>query len=163
MVWSCVDEQSADSLCSTLTEKINAAYNPSVVYSHLPLLTVCLDGLGILSRKFNNISDICVQALTDFIINPSPILVKLYKQVELNNLNNLKNNQNSRNKQQFAIMVSSSSTDFKQQQLNYNLNSNEPLNNKLISQNNIFINVFEQLRARAINSLCIALQTGYKG
>lgn len=170
LVWSCIDEQSADSLCSTLNQKINAPYNPnlrninfnpSVVYSHLPLLTICLDGLGILGKKFSNLSDFCISALTDFIMMPSPILVKLYKQVELNNSTKL-NNQNNRNKPQFAIMVSSSSTDFKQQQLNYNLNSNELLNNKLISQNQNYINVFEQLRTRAINSLCIALQTGYK-
>ena len=165
LVWSCVDEQSADSLCSTLTEKINAAYNSSVVSSHLPLLTVCLDGLGILGRKFSNLSDSCITSLTDFIINPSPILIKLYKQVELNNSANL-NNQNpsaNRNGSKFSIMVSSTSTEFKQQ-LGYNLNvsnPNEQLNAKMISQNNNFIHVFEQLRTRAINSLCIALKTGY--
>ena len=167
LVWSCIDEQSADSLCSTLTEKINAPYNPSIVYSHLPLLTVCLDGLGILGRKFSNLTDICITSLTDFIINPSPILIKLYKQVELNNSANL-NNQNSttnlnRNNNKFSIMVSSTSNEFKQQ-LGFNLNVNQTeqcLNAKIMNQNQNFVNVFEQLRTRAINSLCIALKTGY--
>lgn len=168
LVWACIDEQSADSLCTTLNERLNAQYHPSVVCSYLPFLTVCLDGLGILGRKFNNLSDVCIQALTDFLMSPAPILIKLYKQVELNNSANL-NNQNTggnlninRNGSKFSIMVSSTSTDFKQ--LGYNLNvsnTNEQLSAKIINQNATFINVFEQLRTRAINSLCIALKTGH--
>lgn len=80
LVWAIGDETGADSLCSRLTEKIYSNYNHKLVLAHMPLLMVCLDGLGKLAQKFPNIASNSICTLRDFLVTPSPILLKLYKQ-----------------------------------------------------------------------------------
>jgi len=46
----------------------------------MPLLMVCLEGLGKLAQKFPNIASTSIYYLRDFLIAPSPILLKLYRQ-----------------------------------------------------------------------------------
>lgn len=46
----------------------------------MPLLMVCLEGLGKLAQKFPNIASTSIYYLRDFLILPSPILLKLYRQ-----------------------------------------------------------------------------------
>lgn len=70
----------ADSLCSRLTEKIYSNYGHKLVLAHMPLLMVCLDGLGMLAQKFPNIASTSIYNLRDFLVTPSPILLKLHKQ-----------------------------------------------------------------------------------
>ncbi|XP_011307555.1 phosphatidylinositol 4-kinase alpha isoform X2 [Fopius arisanus] len=72
--------EGADSLCSRLTEKINSNHGPKLVLAHMPLLMVCLEGLGKLAQKFPNIAITSKYNLRDFLMNPSPILVKLHRQ-----------------------------------------------------------------------------------
>lgn len=44
----------------------------------MPLLMVCLDGLGKLAQKFPNIAGTSISYLRDFLVDPSPILAKLH-------------------------------------------------------------------------------------
>lgn len=46
----------------------------------MPLLMVCLEGLGKLAKKFPNIASTCIYCLRDFLVMPSPILSKLHRQ-----------------------------------------------------------------------------------
>jgi phosphatidylinositol 4-kinase len=45
----------------------------------MPLLMVCLNGLGKLAQKFPNIASTSIYNLRDFLVTPSPILLKLHK------------------------------------------------------------------------------------
>lgn len=45
---------------------------------HMPLLMVCLEGLGKLAHKFPNIAGTSISYLRDFLVAPSPILGKLH-------------------------------------------------------------------------------------
>ncbi|KAJ8983343.1 hypothetical protein NQ317_003148 [Molorchus minor] len=57
----------------------------------MPLLMVCLEGLGKLAQKFPNIASTSIYCLRDFLITPSPILSKLHRQAnEKSNKDNLK-------------------------------------------------------------------------
>lgn len=69
----------ADSLCSRLTEKITSNHGQRLVLAHMPLLMVCLEGLGKLAQKFPNIASTSIICLRDFLVTPSPILLKLHK------------------------------------------------------------------------------------
>ncbi|XP_031331988.1 phosphatidylinositol 4-kinase alpha isoform X2 [Photinus pyralis] len=70
----------ADSLCGRLTEKINSSNGHRLILAHMPLLMVCLEGLGKLASKFPNIASTSIYCLRDFLITPSPILFKLHRQ-----------------------------------------------------------------------------------
>ncbi|XP_012288489.1 phosphatidylinositol 4-kinase alpha [Orussus abietinus] len=78
LVWAIGDETGADSLCSRLTEKINSNHGHKLVLAHMPLLMVCLEGLGKLAQKFPNIAATSIYHLRDFLVTPSPILLKLH-------------------------------------------------------------------------------------
>ncbi|XP_026313549.1 phosphatidylinositol 4-kinase alpha [Hyposmocoma kahamanoa] len=69
----------ADSLCGRLTEKINSNHNHKLILAHMPLLMVCLEGLGKLATKFPPIANTSIYCLRDFLVTPSPILFKLHK------------------------------------------------------------------------------------
>lgn len=78
LVWAEADEIGADTLCNRLSDKINSTCNLKMVLGHMPLLLVCLEGLGKLSEKFPSIVQSCITALRDFLVNSSPILTKLH-------------------------------------------------------------------------------------
>lgn len=91
LVWAIGDETGADSLCGRLSEKISSSHGYKLVLAHMPLLMVCLEGLGKLAQKFPNISSTSIYCLRDFLIAPSPILSKLHKQAnEKSSKENLK-------------------------------------------------------------------------
>ncbi|XP_049766862.1 phosphatidylinositol 4-kinase alpha isoform X1 [Schistocerca cancellata] len=69
----------ADSLCGRLTEKINSNQGHRLILAHMPLLMVCLEGLGKLAQKFPNIASTSIYCLRDFLVTPSPILFKLHR------------------------------------------------------------------------------------
>ncbi|CAB3220116.1 unnamed protein product [Arctia plantaginis] len=79
LVWAIGDETGADSLCGRLTEKINSNHNHKLILAHMPLLMVCLEGLGKLATKFPSIANTSIYCLRDFLVTPSPILFKLHK------------------------------------------------------------------------------------
>ncbi|XP_047491882.1 phosphatidylinositol 4-kinase alpha-like isoform X2 [Penaeus chinensis] len=70
----------AESLCNRLTEKLNLPHGHRLVLAHMPLLLVCLEGLGKLANKFPNIAGTSINYLQDFLVSPSPILLKLHRQ-----------------------------------------------------------------------------------
>lgn len=48
--------------------------------AHLPLLLVCLRALGQLAGKFSHLASNVIGCLRDFLVNPSPILLRLHHQ-----------------------------------------------------------------------------------
>ncbi|CAH0382113.1 unnamed protein product [Bemisia tabaci] len=89
LVWAIGDETGADSVCGHLMEKISKNYDVKLVLAHMPLLIVCLEGLGKLAEKFPNIANTSIHCLRDFLVAPSPILSRLYKlHLDKNTLSN---------------------------------------------------------------------------
>ena len=70
----------ADKLCSRLHQKLNTNIGHKIMLDHMPLLMVCLEGLGKLAKKFPSIAGTSISYLRDFLVDPSPILNKLYSQ-----------------------------------------------------------------------------------
>lgn len=68
----------ADKLCSRLYQKLNTVLSHKQLMDHMPLLLVCLEGLGKLAKKFPNIAGTSVTYLRDFLVHPSPVLTKLH-------------------------------------------------------------------------------------
>ncbi|CAH0558143.1 unnamed protein product [Brassicogethes aeneus] len=129
LVWAIGDETGADSLCSRLTEKINSSQGYRLVLAHMPLLMVCLEGLGKLAQKFPNIASTSIYCLRDFLITPSPILLKLHRQTtDRNNKENIK--------------ITAVGSELKVE------------TNKTVSSTQ---SAFERLRDAAIENLCYAL------
>ncbi|XP_012059018.1 PREDICTED: phosphatidylinositol 4-kinase alpha [Atta cephalotes] len=123
----------ADSLCGRLVEKINSNHGPKLVLAHMPLLMVCLEGLGKLAQKFPNIASTSIYYLRDFLIAPSPILLKLYRQ----------HNEYSMKEHQFKVLVQGKEiSDSKQTTSSVHT-------------------AFEKLRDAAIGNLCIALEAAH--
>ncbi|CAD7087007.1 unnamed protein product [Hermetia illucens] len=80
LVWAIRDETEADTLCGRLYQKLNSVLSQKLVLDHMPLLMVCLEGLGKLAQKFPNIAGTSICYLRDFLVDPSPILAKLHAQ-----------------------------------------------------------------------------------
>ncbi|XP_049821823.1 phosphatidylinositol 4-kinase alpha isoform X3 [Aethina tumida] len=130
LVWAIGDETGADSLCGRLSEKINSSQGYRLILAHMPLLMVCLEGLGKLAQKFPNIASTSIYCLRDFLITPSPILLKLHRQA------NAKGNKE-------PIKITPQGNDLKVES-----------NTKTVSSTQ---SAFERLRDAAIENLCYAL------
>ncbi|XP_064074423.1 phosphatidylinositol 4-kinase alpha isoform X1 [Vanessa tameamea] len=128
LVWAIGDETGADSLCGRLTEKINSNHNHKLILAHMPLLMVCLEGLGKLATKFPTIANTSIYCLRDFLVTPSPILFKLHKlELEKTGKEHIKNSvQNKELQTETGAPVKSTP--------------------------------FEKLRDSAIGNLCVALE-----
>nr|XP_022907836.1 phosphatidylinositol 4-kinase alpha [Onthophagus taurus] len=135
LVWAIGDETGADSLCSRLTEKINSNHGHKLLLAHMPLLMVCLEGLGKLAQKFPNIASTSIYYLRDFLITPSPILFKLHQQAT------------EKNKDQLRITSPS---------LHPNNLTDEKRHHNSTSEA-----AFEKLRDAAIENLCYALYSAH--
>ncbi|CAG2059865.1 unnamed protein product, partial [Timema podura] len=125
-------QKGADSLCGRLTEKINSNHGHKLVLAHMPLLMVCLEGLGKLAQKFPNIASTSIYCLRDFLVTPSPILFKLHRQQTDKETHSLKITvQGKETRSTDSLHISTSQT------------------------------AFEKLRDAAIENLCIALEAAY--
>jgi hypothetical protein len=75
------DEPDAEKLCTKCSEKffINLSLRDTVMQA--PLIASCIQVLGRLAIKYPNLSKISIKYLTDFLTEPSPILLKQYKHI----------------------------------------------------------------------------------
>ncbi|XP_065168456.1 phosphatidylinositol 4-kinase alpha isoform X3 [Atheta coriaria] len=136
LVWAIGDETGADSLCGRLSEKINSTHGHKLVLAHMPLLMVCLEGLGKLAQKFPNIASTSIYCLRDFLITPSPILQKLHKQIAE------KNEKKNSNKLSVTPAIT-------------------PRDNNQYKTITPAQTAFDKLRDAAIENLCFALDAAF--
>lgn len=84
LVWAAVEETTAESVLNRLIDKLHARDNNHLIMAHLPLLLVCLKALGQLATKFPHLASNVNSCLRDFLVNPSPILLRLHNQATAN-------------------------------------------------------------------------------
>ncbi|XP_071946499.1 phosphatidylinositol 4-kinase alpha-like isoform X2 [Antedon mediterranea] len=139
LVWAACDEGGADSLIGRLTEKLNAVAGGRQLVAHMPLLMCCLEGLGSLAEKFQMLAHATTSALRDFLLNPSKVLIRLFKQYSV-----------SAKTSSPHIQVSEGSG------VKLELNMTEMDGYRQLKT----LNNFEKLRDAAIYNLCRSLQAG---
>ncbi|XP_065089616.1 phosphatidylinositol 4-kinase alpha isoform X2 [Ochlerotatus camptorhynchus] len=143
LVWAIGDETEADKLCSRLYQKLNSVLGHKVVMDHMPLLMVCLEGLGKLAQKFPNIAGTSISYLRDFLVDPSPILTKLHAQSQA---------QNKKEKENAPFRIVVQGSDFK-------AFDQQPNQRKGLTKS--AHDAFEALRDAAIENLSIALKAAH--
>ncbi|KAH9426521.1 Phosphatidylinositol 4-kinase alpha [Dermatophagoides pteronyssinus] len=142
LVWTAQDETTADTLCFRISERLNAQHGHRLVITHLPIFLSCLNGLGYLVQSFPTTAISCISVLRDFLIVPSPILLKLTEQKHLQIIDC-------------------------NQMITNDLLSNDYQGKYLIRTGGIVgggdkFTLFNKLRDCAIDNLCICLRHGLK-
>jgi phosphatidylinositol 4-kinase len=76
-----MEETTAESVLNRLADKIHSKNTSHhLIVAHLPLLLVCLRALGQLAGKFPHLASSVIVCLRDFLVNPSPIILRLHHQ-----------------------------------------------------------------------------------
>lgn len=73
------DDFSPDSLYLRISERLNSSHGGKLSSNQLPLILICLEGLGRLAQMESKLADVCVSSLRDFLLMPSPIMSKLHR------------------------------------------------------------------------------------
>ncbi|GAB6030041.1 hypothetical protein CHUAL_005725 [Chamberlinius hualienensis] len=146
--------EGADSLCMRLIEKLNASHGQKLVLAHMPLLLVCLEGLGKLATTFPNIANVAITALRDFLVNPSAILLKLYKKQCEHDIGSKKSANGNNRLPALTITV----TDDSESPVTHPTYST--LSPTSAATCTSTTTAFEKLRDAAIENLCRALKAG---
>lgn len=136
LVWCVENETSAENLSNKLTEDIIPLLGPNIILTHLPLLLSSLEALGGLAMRYSSLADSSKESLSNFLLSPSPVLQKLYRQ-----------NSSVRN----TITVSSNG-------ITHIFKSTSPTSNQPVKTSETS---FDKIRDCAIRSLCVALSAGY--
>lgn len=134
----------ADKLCSRLCQKLNTVLSHKQLMDHMPLLMVCLEGLGKLAKKFPNIAGTSVTYLRDFIVHPSPVLAKMHA---LAMQQQKKGKENNNIPLKITVQGPEKSLD---------LNQSKPAGMTKSAQS-----AFDLLREVAIENLSLALRSAY--
>jgi phosphatidylinositol 4-kinase len=82
-----MEEVTAESVLNRLADKIHSKDNNHLIMAHLPLLLVCLKAIGQLAVKFTHLASNVIACLRDFLVSPSPILLRLHHQSQTQNPN----------------------------------------------------------------------------
>ncbi|CAG0914490.1 unnamed protein product [Notodromas monacha] len=143
LVWAIRDENGADSLCSRLTEKLNLSLGHKLVLAHMPLLM----GLGKLAMKFPGIASTSINCLTNFLVLPSPVLLRLQRQSK----NNITNSGFPLPRAKAAFRAVTLGEQFGSLERNMGLETYGSAST-----------AFERLRDAAIENLCLALKAGLR-
>jgi hypothetical protein len=170
------DEHDAEKLCTKCSEKFFLNLSLTETISQAPLIASCVQILGRLAFKYPNLSKISVRHLTDFLTEPSPILLKQYKHIidksnqsklatlpsgGVNKLNSVFNQNNKQSNEQFQPGHSKA--------LSTGYNMGHLTRNPTISYRNSGGNlnfskstrIFEFLRNSTIECLCLSLNSCY--
>ncbi len=75
------DDLDAEKLCNKCSEKFFLSLSLSETILQAPLIASCIQVLGRLALKYPFLSKTSVKHLTDFLTEPSPILLKQYKHI----------------------------------------------------------------------------------
>lgn len=67
-------------MLSKLTDRITSNTSHKLILAHMPLIMVCLEGLGSLAEKFPMLAKQSTDCLRDFLTNPSKLLIRLSRQ-----------------------------------------------------------------------------------
>lgn len=107
------------------------------------MLLVCLEGIGKLAKKFPNIAGTSVTNLRDFLVHPSPVMIKLHAMA----VQQQKKGKESGVPLKITVQGPGKSLD---------LNHTKPQAATKSAQS-----AFESLREVAIENLCLALRSAY--
>lgn len=87
LVWTTKDVKTAEHLSYLLTERLSSSHGYRLVVTCYPIFLACLNGLALLVRKFPMTTVGCIGALCDFLMTPSPVLLKLFIQKQAESVN----------------------------------------------------------------------------
>lgn len=128
-----------------LHQKLDTNIGHKIMLDHMPLLMVCLEGLGKLAKKFPGIAGTSISYLRDFLVDPSPILAKLYSQATM---------QKKKEKEIAPYRIVVQTPEHQQAAI-----TDVPLKSPGMTKSPV--SAFEALREAAIENLSIALRAAH--